>query len=49
MIPWNKATEDVVKGIVDLMRISPEHGNAVMDLVGLDNYLNILRLNEELE
>lgn len=36
--------KEVAKEIVEIMRKSPQHGNAVMDLLGYKNYCEILRM-----
>lgn len=36
--------KEVAKDIWNLCRKSPEHGNAVMDIIGEDAYNNVMRL-----
>lgn len=39
-----KAYEECIFSICDLMRKSPEHGNAVMDILGSSRYSNVLSI-----
>lgn len=41
-----KAYEEVIFSICDLMRKSPEHGNAVMDILGSSRYSNVLSIEQ---
>lgn len=41
--------KDVAKQIWAIAGISPEHGNAVMDIIGEEAYQNIMRLQSESE
>lgn len=38
---------DVAKRLWEIAGISPEHGNALMDLIGYDNYVNVMNLHKE--
>lgn len=40
------AYEEVIFSICDLMRKSPEHGNAVMDILGSSRYSTVLSIEQ---
>ena len=40
----NEITIEVAKKIWDIAKISPEHGNALMDLLGEDKYCEVMDL-----
>lgn len=40
---YKKANNDIINKIWDLAKISPEHGNALMDLLGEDKYNYVMR------
>ena len=44
-----KAFEECVRDTVSIMNKSPEHGNAMMDILGKDMYHIILGLNNMLD
>jgi len=43
------AYEECIFSICELMRKSPEHGNAIMDILGTSRYCNILSIEKCLE
>lgn len=38
---------DVSKRLWEIAAISPEHGNALMDLIGYESYVNVMSLVQE--
>lgn len=36
-----RVEDDCIKKIWDICKISPEHGNAIMDIIGYDTYCRI--------
>lgn len=45
----NNVQTEVAKLIWDIAKISPEHGNAVMDIIGDKAYDNIMTIVDEEE
>lgn len=41
---YEQVKEDVINKILDIAKISPEHENALMDILGVDLYNQIARL-----
>lgn len=41
---YEQVKEDVINKIWDIAKISPEHGNALMDILGVDLYNQIASL-----
>ena len=46
---YEKAFKECVRDIVQIMRKSPEHGNAMMDILGDTRYHVLLEVNDVLD
>ena len=47
MTNYNEAFNDVIGKLWNIAAISPEHGNALMDILGSDRYQTISKLHDK--
>ena len=47
MSNYNEAFNDVIEKLWNIATISPEHGNALMDILGSDRYQTIGKLHDK--